>query len=243
MIGAGPAGATAAAHLASHGHEVLVLDRHSFPREKVCGDALIPDALHALRALGLLKAVLREGHGVGHLAVLSPSGIRVEIPAECVTLRRDVLDTLILARAIASGATFRVATARNLLPKASGGVAVSVKNSTVTVHARIAIVATGADVSLLGTLGMVERPGPSALALRCYAESSMEINELIVSFERSVIPGYAWIFPLGKRRYNIGCRRHRLRGTCSNKGACLLAFAEPGSGPDLQERRYTVAPA
>ncbi len=205
MVGAGPAGATAAAHLASSGHTVLVLDRHSFPREKVCGDALIPDALNALRTLGLLETVLREGHSVDHLTVLSPSGVRVEIPAECVTLRREVLDALILTRAIASGATFRVATVDRLLQEAGGGVAVSIKNSQVTVRAKIAILATGADVSLLGTLGMVERPGPSALALRCYAESSLEINELIVSFDRSVIPGYAWIFPMGKRQYNIGC--------------------------------------
>ncbi|KPJ95997.1 MAG: hypothetical protein AMS18_01835 [Gemmatimonas sp. SG8_17] len=205
VIGAGPAGATAAAHLASNGHAVLILDRHPFPREKVCGDALIPDALHALRTLGLLETVLREGNSVDHLAVLSPSGIRVKIPAKCVTLRREVLDALILTRAIASGATFRVAAVDRLLQRAGGGVVVSVKNSEVTVHARIAILATGADVSLLGKLGMVERPAPSALALRCYAESSLEINELIVSFDRSVIPGYAWIFPMGKRQYNMGC--------------------------------------
>ncbi len=54
VAGAGPAGATAALHLARRGRRVLLADRHPFPREKVCGDGLIPDALRALERAGLL---------------------------------------------------------------------------------------------------------------------------------------------------------------------------------------------
>ena len=53
VVGAGPAGSTAAYHLARHGLEVLVVDKAAFPREKVCGDGLTPRAVVALRRLGI----------------------------------------------------------------------------------------------------------------------------------------------------------------------------------------------
>ena len=57
IAGAGPAGATTAARVARAGHHVLLLDRHGFPRDKVCGDGLIADALSALERLAALPAV------------------------------------------------------------------------------------------------------------------------------------------------------------------------------------------
>ena len=40
VVGAGPGGATAATALAQRGHDVLLIDRHTFPRDKICGDAI-----------------------------------------------------------------------------------------------------------------------------------------------------------------------------------------------------------
>ena len=45
IVGAGPAGATAACHLAARHHRILLVDRKKFPREKVCGDGLLTDAM------------------------------------------------------------------------------------------------------------------------------------------------------------------------------------------------------
>jgi len=53
IVGAGPAGSTAAYHLAAAGLDVLVLEKTSFPREKVCGDGLTPRAVKALTTMGL----------------------------------------------------------------------------------------------------------------------------------------------------------------------------------------------
>ncbi len=53
VVGAGPAGSTAAYHLATAGLDVLLLEKTSFPREKVCGDGLTPRAVKALTAMGL----------------------------------------------------------------------------------------------------------------------------------------------------------------------------------------------
>ena len=53
IAGAGPAGAASAFHLARAGKTVLVLDRHHFPRDKVCGDFVSPVALREARAMGI----------------------------------------------------------------------------------------------------------------------------------------------------------------------------------------------
>ncbi|UCG85234.1 MAG: geranylgeranyl reductase family protein [Gemmatimonadota bacterium] len=205
VVGAGPAGATAAAHLASFGHTVLLLDKHRFPRDKVCGDGLIPDALKSLRDLGLYETIRREGHCVDKIVVLSPSGIRVEIDAQCVTLKRRQLDKLIVDEAVARGATFAAMLVHRIRQDADGSVYADTADPDTRIHARLAILATGADVTLLEGLSMLGRRAPSGIAARCYVRSPVQVDELVVSFDRSIAPGYAWIFPLGGDEYNVGC--------------------------------------
>lgn len=55
VIGAGPAGSAAAYFLASAGHDVVLLEKETFPRDKVCGDGLTPRAVKALQTLGLTE--------------------------------------------------------------------------------------------------------------------------------------------------------------------------------------------
>ena len=53
VVGGGPAGAAAGFWLAKAGHDVCVLERKAFPRDKTCGDGLTPRAVHQLREMGL----------------------------------------------------------------------------------------------------------------------------------------------------------------------------------------------
>jgi 2-polyprenyl-6-methoxyphenol hydroxylase-like FAD-dependent oxidoreductase len=53
VVGAGPAGASVAYHLAEAGVDVLVLEKSSFPRDKICGDGLTPRATRQLLAMGI----------------------------------------------------------------------------------------------------------------------------------------------------------------------------------------------
>ena len=55
VVGAGPAGSACARLLAQAGVDTLLLDQHPQGRDKICGDALIPDAHVALARLGLLE--------------------------------------------------------------------------------------------------------------------------------------------------------------------------------------------
>src|SRR4051812_26142354 len=53
VVGAGPAGSSAAYHLANAGVDVLLLEKSAFPRDKVCGDGLTPRAVRQLVAMGI----------------------------------------------------------------------------------------------------------------------------------------------------------------------------------------------
>jgi flavin-dependent dehydrogenase len=61
VVGAGPSGAATALLLARSGHRVLLLDRAHFPRDKACGEGLMPSGVAALGRLGVLDAVLASG--------------------------------------------------------------------------------------------------------------------------------------------------------------------------------------
>jgi geranylgeranyl reductase family protein len=204
VAGAGPAGAIAALHLARRGRRVLLADRAPFPREKVCGDGLIPDALHALARAGLLDAVRREAHAVGRIALFSPRQREVVLQVECLTLKRERLDAIVAAGAVAAGAVLARGEVLGIERDPDGGVRVRCAGLDAPLRARYAVVATGADIALPRALGMLTRRQPSGIALRGYVRSTHRIDDLVVSFDRAVLPGYAWIFPLGGGEYNVG---------------------------------------
>ncbi len=105
VVGGGPAGSTAALHLAAAGHRVLLLERHAYPRDKACGDLLIPDALGALRRAGLYETVAAEARPVDEAVISSPSRIAWSIPGEYLVLQRQRFDLLLAEGAAARGAT------------------------------------------------------------------------------------------------------------------------------------------
>src|SRR5919199_1670186 len=92
VIGAGPAGAAAARRLAQHGLDVALVDRSEFPRDKVCGDALIPDALRALEQLSLKTRVLHDALSLHGVRVYAPNRTSVTLSGECACITRTVLD-------------------------------------------------------------------------------------------------------------------------------------------------------
>jgi geranylgeranyl reductase family protein len=205
VIGAGPAGSIASVHLASRGHRTLLLDREVFPREKVCGDGLIPDALRALGRAGLEGEIRRRGHSLRLASIFSPSRIEVEVPGDFVTLERRTLDAMLVQGAVASGAVFRTANVESVQVEDGGSVACRVTGLSEPLRARAALVTTGARVGLLRRHGLVQRERASGIALRCYVRSRHELDRLVISYDRSILPGYAWIFPLGEGVYNVGC--------------------------------------
>ena len=101
VIGAGPAGSACALALARAGCDVLLADQHDFPRDKVCGDGLIPDSHAALRRLGVHDEVAALATHVPHVRCVGPRGGHVDVPGTLSVLPRKVLDH-VLVRADAS---------------------------------------------------------------------------------------------------------------------------------------------
>jgi geranylgeranyl reductase family protein len=212
IVGGGPAGSLAALHAARGGRSVVLLERGEYPRDKVCGDALIPDALNALRRAGLYDAVRNAALPATRCVLYSPSRAAAAIQAESRMIKRLELDQLLAHAASVSGATIAradVASVTQQDERVVIGIAASPRN----VVARTAVLATGAHVSLLRPLGMVQKKEPSAVALRCYVRSRARIDDLLLSFDSSVTPGYAWIFPLPGDEYNVGCGIFDFEGT------------------------------
>jgi len=119
IVGAGPAGAVAAIVLARAGARVRLIDRATFPRDKLCGDTINPGTLGLLRRLGLAAALEDRALPIDGMIVTGEGGIAVEgrYPRDQRGLaisRRD-FDAMLLEQAVAAGAAFECVAAREAL--------------------------------------------------------------------------------------------------------------------------------
>lgn len=107
IVGAGPAGSAAAAALARHGWDVLLLERDHFPRHKVCGEFLSPEAQATLRAVNLYSAVIAASPlALTHATVTTQRGqtVRMALPASAWGVSRFALDAALATAAQEQGA-------------------------------------------------------------------------------------------------------------------------------------------
>ena len=210
VVGAGPAGAACALWLARAGADVVLVDQHDFPRDKVCGDALIPDAHHALERLGLHGEVMAAAQPSQHLACIGPRGGRVDVPGNVAVLPRRVLDDIVCRGAQRAGARLHTPW-RFDAPLEDDGVVVGARlkqrDQAREIRARWVVLATGAVPQALQAAGMCDRRTPSGIALRGYVKSDAmvgRIRALEVVWDKNLAPGYGWIFPAPGGRFNIG---------------------------------------
>jgi len=205
VVGGGPAGATAAlaALRARPGASVLVLDRAAFPRDKVCGDGIAPEALDVLAVLGVAPAALTEGFApVPRLRLTGPSGAVVEraMSRPAAVVPRLTFDARLLAAARAAGAEVRQALVRSVEPRSDG---VVVDGS---VRADVLVAADGAESVVRRALGIPpNRPHQTAIAIRGYAPDPIGAPDVqVIATTEQRWPAYAWSFPLGEGRANVG---------------------------------------
>lgn len=208
VVGGGPAGTGAAITAARAGLSVLVCDKAVFPRDKTCGDGLTAGALRHLERLGLDPASVPGWTPVADVVVRSPSGRTVEFPLPrrglfAAVAPRAALDTALLDLAGHQGAGIRPGAALTALQMGADDVEAQLSDGTV-VSARYLVAADG----VYSTVRKLVAPARDTYlgewhAFRQYF-TGVDDGRLWVVFEPDLLPGYAWVFPLGNGRANVG---------------------------------------
>lgn len=227
VVGGGPAGAATAHYLAQNGVDVLVLEKATFPRDKVCGDGLTPRAVGELIRMGI---ALREEDGwVRNYGIRAyGAGHEIEVPwPELASQpnwgsasKRADLDHMLIKHAVASGARLRESvTVTGPILKAGRVVGVqarSAKDRTEEMKftARIVVDAGGVSARLSTSVGREKAPNrPMGVAVRTYFESPLSQTDMMESWlelwagkpnESEQLPGYAWAFAVGDGLINVG---------------------------------------
>lgn len=247
VVGAGPGGATAAMALAQKGYDVLLLDRQNFPRDKVCGDAVPATALSLLYALGMEQKIKDAGfYYIDKIRLVSPKGYSMDadLPeenhaAKSAIVPREAFDVLLQQHAIDSGAKFVQAQVKEPIVEDGQvtGVQARVNGSVETFRSNVVIAADGVTSAIARHIRPDEHVDRHrAVALRAYIEDIEELPHQVEFYlYEEILPGYAWIFPLGERQANIGLgmRLDTFREKNYNLKEMLKDFMEM---PDIKKR-------
>ena len=113
IAGGGPAGCSAAIHLAQRGARVVLCEAHAYPHDKVCGEFLSPECSVLLARLGLASVSVTLGAvPIGTASLMTSDGVtwETQFPAPAWGLSRRTLDAALAARAAAEGVEVRSGT-------------------------------------------------------------------------------------------------------------------------------------
>jgi menaquinone-9 beta-reductase len=223
VVGGGPGGAAAAYHLARHGLDVTVVERSSFPREKVCGDGLTPRSVAAMLRMGIDTDDPRFERVRG-LRVYS-RGATIELPWPELTswpdyglvMPRAEFDHLLIQRAQKAGARVLERTeaveptfAERWVTGARVRPADDREAEPTEIRARFTIAADGAASRFAKPAGVRRDDSrPLGIAARRYYRTPYHPGPWFESWldlweGDLLLPGYGWLFPVEGGRINLG---------------------------------------
>ena len=218
VVGAGPAGSTAACLLRRQGRSVALIDRARFPRDKTCGDGITPRGARVLARIGALAEVAGEGFACRGVDIRGPGldGATVEFtmrfdqrrstgPSDLIVLPRLALDDLLLRHALKAGPVWMDETKVVAVETHDDHARVVTETGRV-LEASTVVLATGAESQLLRACGLLDKKPATEHAARIYFDGVSGLSDRVVLFFDGVdLPGYGWIFPTSSTSANIGC--------------------------------------
>ena len=237
IVGAGPAGSVAAQRLAGGGARVALLERATFPRDKACGDGVAARGLAVLARSGLSKWASQFPTSE-ILRLTAPDGQVLDGRPEtgngyCYgrTIPRRLLDARLAQAAVEAGARLVEGTRVRGVEWANGASPTVVADG-LKVSAQMVILADGSNAPITRKLGLVREP-PEMVAVRQYLAGDAGPHErLEIHFQRDIIPGYTWLFPMDNGNVNVGTgafvRRVR-RGDVNLKEVLAHFVANPAA--------------
>lgn len=230
VVGAGPGGSATAAYLAQHGLDVVLLEKATFPRDKICGDGLTPRAVKELVSLGVDTTGWQRTQGLrikggGHTLTLDWPTTRT-FPGYGMVRTRGQFDEALARHAQQRGAKLLEATSvtEPIRDERTGRVVgVSAKRldakgratgETYAVRAPVVVASDGVSSRLATAVGREKREDRvMGVAVRAYYKTPRQDNYLESHLElwtrddagnRQLMPGYGWLFPLEDGRTNVG---------------------------------------
>ncbi len=223
ISGAGPAGIVAAMFLAKAGIKALVADKHTFPRDKICGDALSGKVVDVLKKLdgNIVDELALQPAQVGSWGVtfIAPNMKKLRVPFRkpgaltgtppgFISKRLDFDDFLVRYAKTHYGIDVLENTALTHFEKTSDGWFCANAERDFEVQTRLLIVADGAQSHFARHhAGMEMEPEHYCAGIRAYYSGvkNMDTENFIeLYFLNDLLPGYFWIFPLPDGRTNVG---------------------------------------
>jgi len=219
IVGAGPAGSAVAYYLATAGLDVLMLEKTTFPREKVCGDGLTPRAVKALTAMGVPLADSDGWTRHKGLRIIGGGG-RIELdwpelssyPGYGLVRARTDFDQILARHAQKAGARLieGAAVTDPLLDGRTDRITGVVTKDGHQFRGRLVVAADGNSSRLSVAMGLHKRDDrPLGVAVRTYYTSPRHDDDYLEAWldlwdGKSLLPGYGWIFGMGDGTSNVG---------------------------------------
>lgn len=220
IVGAGPAGSSAAIYCNKLGLNTLLLDKSIFPRDKICGDALSGKSVKILEELDLLQDLDKlDGAIINRIIFGNPNHSECELHLNKSLNKRHISHGFVIPRKIFDNYLFKKASdvsnvvsgfnVEDLIYDKSQVVGVKGKSTNGEQKKYFGNIVLGAD----GPYSIVSRKSGlynsdmnyTAVGLRCYYENVEDLTDQIeLHYVNETIPGYFWIFPAGNKKANIG---------------------------------------
>ena len=220
IVGAGPAGTSAALYGNRLGLQTLLLDKSKFPRDKTCGDALSGKSVKILNDLNLVEGVNKlDGSIIKRIIFANPKHSECELLLD-KSLNKDhishgyvipriTFDNYMLEQAKKVSDVEEGFFVKDLLFDDKRVVGVSGKTDNgdrKEYRANIVLGADGPNSIVSKKAGLYQMGmDHTAVGIRCYYENVKDLTDQIeLHYVEEINPGYFWIFPAGKNRANIG---------------------------------------
>ncbi len=220
IVGAGPAGSTAALYADRLNLNCIMVDKAIFPRDKICGDALSGKSVRVMQDLNLIEEVEKlDGSVINRITFGSPSHSEFNVYlkgsennhhiTKGFVIPRKIFDYYLFKKAESVTDTIQGFKVKDLVyenDRLSGIKGITIDGNEETIYAPLVLGCDGANSIISRKVGLYEmNMNHTSVAIRCYYKNVKDLTDQIeLHYVDEVKPGYFWIFPAGNGKANIG---------------------------------------
>lgn len=217
IIGAGPAGCSAALTLQNSRLKVALFEKNEFPRQKICGDGICDRSINTLRAINpqyleeFLSTQTYQKIRNTRIVYKNKSYV-VDFKNFGYACKRYEFDNFLfsLVKRDCQNMSIPQNTAVTSLQRDSDGFVFTAQNNALY-HAKMVLICSGAASSLARSISRASFDrNKMGVAIRAYYRGVKDLQEETIElhYKKQYFPGYLWIFPLADGIANVGFGWH-----------------------------------